>query len=56
MVPTIDIAEADLGSRPHVFDHGISTVLILGIHDPSVVDAGIPVGHGFSNGLPVAGG
>jgi hypothetical protein len=31
-------------------------MLILGINDPSVIDAGISVGHGFSHGIPVAGG
>ena len=47
--------EADVGGRLHMFDHGISTMWILGIHDPSMIVAGMSVGHSFSHGVPVAG-
>ena len=47
--------EADVGGRLQIFDHNISTMLILGSHDPSVIDPRIFVGHELGQGIPVAG-
>ncbi|MEA3005110.1 MAG: large subunit ribosomal protein, partial [Acidobacteriaceae bacterium] len=47
--------EADVGGRLQIFDDRISPILILGIHDPAVIDARIVVGHDFGQGIPVPG-
>ncbi len=46
--------EADIGGRLQIVDHRVSAMLILGIDDPSVIDAGITFGYGFRQGIPVA--
>src|ERR1700733_1796312 len=47
--------EADIGGRLQIFDHNISTMLILGSHDPSLIDSRIVVGHELGQGIPVPG-